>query len=135
MSLIEMIVVCVLIAVVGALAAASQRSTSTTVLDDAAWQKLRMTAEVERDLFMNRGAYSADPVLLGSRISGVSFTNAAAVTEEMISVGLIGADVVLASPSETGSCLYLRITPDGSRQEGIFEIGTPEECHAEGVAA
>jgi hypothetical protein len=135
MSLIEMIVVCVLIAVVGAIAVATQRGTSSTVLDDAAWQKLRMTAEVERDLFTNRGAYSADPVLLGDRLDGVNFTNAAAVTEDMISVGLIGADVVLTSPSETGSCLFLRLAPDGGRQEGIFEISTPEECHAGSVVS
>jgi type II secretory pathway pseudopilin PulG len=132
MSLIEMIVVCVLIAVVGAIAVATQRGTSST---DAAWQKLRMTAEVERDLFTNRGAYSADPVLLGDRLDGVNFTNAAAVTEDMISVGLIGADVVLTSPSETGSCLFLRLAPDGGRQEGIFEISTPEECHAGSVVS
>ncbi len=130
----ELVIVCVLIATVAVFALAYQRGTSETVLDDAAWQKLRASAEMQRSLYLNRGAYSEDPVVLSGQLRGVEYTNSAALNDTHISVGLVGTDVVMASPSQIGTCLYLRMTAAGTRTEGSFVPASAAECHYE-VAA
>ena len=130
-SLLELVVVCVLVASVAVFALAYQRGSSETVLDEAAWQKLRASAEMQRSLYLNRGAYSEDPAVLSGQMRGVEYTNGAALTDAQISVGLIGTDVVMASPSQTGACLYTRLTAAGDRTEGSFVPAVAAECHYE----
>ena len=129
-TLIELMVVVLIIAILIAIAVPMFLGARTRALDRAAQSNLRTALTAEKTWYADKQAYTQTAAELLAVEPSLALDAAAdsSPAQGAISYALVGSAIVLGTQSTSGTCYYLKDTPDGASAGTRFGSDSSAPC-------